>query len=880
MKIATRLQDIFTLAKLILPYYAYKNSLIDSSSENINEKEGNNALLALGISVVNPGNSFVMGGSSYILDFSNQYSVSKEYTKDSFYYINNPDGSMRWVFPQDLKYPTFLSFYNVSSLKSKATVWLIKIAFKIGVQKLITSGSFHIYSKAKPHFKRFVFPNQVDNYSIFMGTVGPNRKVIIELNKGKKTKHFIKVGLNDESTTLIKNEFNMLDKAENYGFQYVKSPYSFLFNEDRALMQPSLFNSNSKRSSDWSQLHTLAKLEMEIKTIEKSVQTFDFIIQIKEKLHTIVEKKNSNLLLEKLTFKLEKICAETSLENEVVPTSFCHNDFTPWNMYVEEKVLKVYDWELAGDAPVLSDLFHFHFQKGVMLEQKSYSEISQDIMQVLEQPEWKAFIKLHSINVPFQLSMYLAKTVSYYLAVYNKQETLHWQAIALLKVWDSALDETLAWQNPLSFRQQFILDFFQNMQDKSYAYLKFIYGTLDNLPTGSDLDLLVADNDLKASISLIEQSVLVKKVRIVRKSFMTTVHIFLKDESFLSIDLITAFKQTNNIMLDAKTVLKERQLENGLYVPHPKHNFEYTLLFYHLNGSDIPQRYRHYFGELPEKIKHTIESYLIGKYSLSVAKLEDLFNKNEKIVSILSDKVASLNKNNGFYAIRNNFNYLIDTVKGIINNRGFILTVSGVDGAGKSTIIGEIKQLLETKYRKKVVVIRHRPSVLPILSAWVHGKEKAEKLTTERLPRTGNNQSKLKSIFRFSYYLTDYLFGQFYVYFKYILRGKVVVYDRYYFDFIIDAKRSNIVINPLIPKAFYSMVQKPELNVFLYAPAAEILKRKQELNAEEIEELTASYQQLFGELAKKDSKSEYLAIKNIHLKETMNAIDLEITKVA
>jgi hypothetical protein len=78
-----------------------------------------------------------------------------------------------------------------------------------------------------------------------------------------------------------------------------------------------------------------------------------------------------------------------------------------------------------------------------------------------------------------------------------------------------------------------------------------------------------------------------------------------------------------------------------------------------------------------------------------------------------------------------------------------------------------------------------------------------------------------------------------------------VVYDRYYFDFIIDPKRTNLRINQNIAKFFYSVVFKPNLNVLLYAPSDAILKRKQELTKETIETLTTNYRNLFEELKKK-----------------------------
>ena len=60
-----------------------------------------------------------------------------------------------------------------------------------------------------------------------------------------------------------------------------------------------------------------------------------------------------------------------------------------------------------------------------------------------------------------------------------------------------------------------------------------------------------------------------------------------------------------------------------------------------------------------------------------------------------------------------------------------------------------------------------------------YGKAKAESNTRERLPRQGTNSSGLSSFFRFMYYYIDYILGQFYIYFKYTLRGYTVLYDRY-----------------------------------------------------------------------------------------------------
>ena len=215
-----------------------------------------------------------------------------------------------------------------------------------------------------------------------------------------------------------------------------------------------------------------------------------------------------------------------------------------------------------------------------------------------------------------------------------------------------------------------------------------------------------------------------------------------------------------------------------------------------------------------------------------------------------------------------------------MHHRGITVTFSGVDGAGKSTIIEEVRQSLQQKYRQKIVVLRHRPSLLPILSSFRYGKSEAEKRTREKLPRQGNNKSGISSFFRFLYYYLDYLLGQYYVYFRYTLRGYTVLYDRYYFDFIIDSRRSNIVL----PKGFlrfcYTFIFKPQVNVFLFAPAEVIYSRKQEMSINDISALTSEYKELFDELGRDNKREQYLVINNINLDETLNRIMNECVSAA
>jgi hypothetical protein len=159
------------------------------------------------------------------------------------------------------------------------------------------------------------------------------------------------------------------------------------------------------------------------------------------------------------------------------------------------------------------------------------------------------------------------------------------------------------------------------------------------------------------------------------------------------------------------------------------------------------------------------------------------------------------------------------------------------------------------------------------LSSYKHGKEAAEKRAADTLPRQGKNNSKISSILRFTYYYTDYLFGQFYVKIKYHWRGYAVLYDRYYFDFIIDGRRSNIDLPGGIPRFFYKFIYQPPLNLFLFADSVTILARKQEMPGDSIIALTADYKNLFEDLSQnKSTANRYIALENIDKGKTLKTI--------
>ncbi|MFK7947316.1 MAG: hypothetical protein AB8G11_07000 [Saprospiraceae bacterium] len=425
-----------------------------------------------------------------------------------------------------------------------------------------------------------------------------------------------------------------------------------------------------------------------------------------------------------------------------------------------------------------------------------------------------------------------------------------------------------------NLRLKFTKYLFDTLSQYDYVLLKFIENSVYDVSESSDLDILIDKKNLSTILKELKQFKGISKWIESRKSSMIQLFIYFEDGKFLQVDLLYKFIRTNLIYLDKPEVFNQKvQTHEGIFTTSQNHLFEHVILFNYLNFSGISPKYVRYFGQKIDIKQKELIRYFNNKYQTNIQSIEQLGKFDKTIRANIYKKILLLKQNQGINKLKNNYDYFMDKAKSSRQDKGLVITFSGVDGAGKTTIMDNTERLLKEKYKAKIIRLRHRPQILPILSSYKYGKAEAEKRAAETMPRTGNNKSGIGSLIRFIYYYLDYLLGQFVIYFKYTMRGYTILYDRYYFDFIVDFRRSNININPAIPKFLFNFVFKPDINVFLYASPEVILKRKQELPSGEIVTLTKNYKALFAELDKKSSKAKYIAIENIVLEETMATIE-------
>jgi thymidylate kinase len=197
------------------------------------------------------------------------------------------------------------------------------------------------------------------------------------------------------------------------------------------------------------------------------------------------------------------------------------------------------------------------------------------------------------------------------------------------------------------------------------------------------------------------------------------------------------------------------------------------------------------------------------------------------------------------------FHRLRDRVK----PSGFWLSVSGPDGAGKTTVIELVLADLALAFGKNGLAHRghFRPSVLPRIAELAAATGATKTVDVDySSPHRSAPSGVLGSLFRLSYYVADYIHGYFRVVRPALIDRRIVLFDRYYHDVIADPRRSRIRLPGWLLRAFALLVPLPRYSFFISVRPEVGHQRKQELTLGQIEQLNLAY----GDLVRRGFMTE------------------------
>lgn len=162
---------------------------------------------------------------------------------------------------------------------------------------------------------------------------------------------------------------------------------------------------------------------------------------------------------------------------------------------------------------------------------------------------------------------------------------------------------------------------------------------------------------------------------------------------------------------------------------------------------------------------------------------------------------------------------------------GIVMAIEGTDGSGKTTIIDGMRKVLENSYPEDSIVYYHwRPMFVAS-----EIKKDAAPVTVCSEPHKKKPHGKLKSLLKLGVCTLDYFFGYWCKVRWQAARGKVVVFDRYYYDFYLDKIRYRLQVSDAWLRFFQLFVPKPDISFALTGDAAAIWQRKKEMPLAEVQ---------------------------------------------
>lgn len=180
--------------------------------------------------------------------------------------------------------------------------------------------------------------------------------------------------------------------------------------------------------------------------------------------------------------------------------------------------------------------------------------------------------------------------------------------------------------------------------------------------------------------------------------------------------------------------------------------------------------------------------------------------------------------------------YQLRKIKRIFRHPGYVIAVLGTDGSGKSAIIDSITPWLDEGFHHNVKYKHLRPGFLPDIAVLL-GKRKESDChpTVVSNPHVAKPSGFFGSLARLMYYLLDYSIG----YFKLVWKGialhyNVFIFDRYYYDYYIDQRRSLIKLPKWIIRVGEIFVPKPDIILCLGGDPETVYARKPETSLEEV----------------------------------------------
>lgn len=274
-----------------------------------------------------------------------------------FYRISNADGKV-WLMPKQ-HLATAMCLYQPSGWKGK----LFKKWFPVLHKLAFARKALHIsqeYISLYPKLRTLLCSLFFDDveFAAFLGTPCVHQKVTIQIFHGKKILGYCKVSQNKDIAALFAHEDAILAELKVKGIPTILSRGEY--DGFHFMIQTTEKTLYSKPHHSWGELegNFLKQLQANNSRTLPFEETdfYNDLVYLREHLQEFN-------ITQRDTIASALTAAFTEYANRNVCFSPYHADFTPWNMFVEDGKLFVFDWEYARlTYPAGLDRYHFFTQ--------------------------------------------------------------------------------------------------------------------------------------------------------------------------------------------------------------------------------------------------------------------------------------------------------------------------------------------------------------------------------------------------------------------------------------------------------------------------------------------------------------------------------------
>lgn len=416
--------------------------------------------------------------------------------------------------------------------------------------------------------------------------------------------------------------------------------------------------------------------------------------------------------------------------------------------------------------------------------------------------------------------------------------------------------------NQLNEIPGFVTALFQSFHDNNIEYCVLRgYEKLPVVNKGGDIDLLInrkQRSDAEAAILTVLKALGFQLFQKIDRQYVVSYDIF-KDQFILRIDYWFDFEYLGALYFTSEHVLSYKRRHRDFYIPAQAHEALIVWLQNLLYGGKIKSSYTELINKAVSEDSELFYKELLRLFGKKLGEQiwQCLVSRDLNATLKLRGPIYSIVRNRNVVSdpiryFKRRLNFYIKHMKIWLMPPGVMVVFLGPDGCGKTTVASRVFEIIGNLTHSDTSKIYHlRPGYFPPLARLMHPRKWGKpypNITRVEDPHAAEPSGTWMSFMRLVYYLMDYTLGYYLKTRAELIRGGFLVFDRYYYDYIVDQTRMRIKLPKGLLRLFLPIIPRPSITIYLDAPPELLYKRKQELPLAELQRQTKEFRELIEKL--------------------------------